>query len=645
MEEALLNLYELELRYLQSMLREYRARNGKIADRLVIDDDGRCQDPWVQRLLEGFAFLAARIHRRMDDEFPRFTQGLIETIYPDFLCPIPSMGIFEFRPDGSVPELMAGKAIPRGTAIRNRVEGGDGSGSVCEFRTAHPVRMSSVVLGRIRYVTRDLESLRLPRGLAGARSALVLGLINLAPAPVSAVKLDELDFFVAVTGEARSWLAELLVAHSCGWVVRDPARPDAECLAHVASDTGDVVTCLGCSDGEALLPTDSRSFSGLRLLREYFSLPERLQFFRVRGFEAGLRKCSGKEADLVILFDAEMPQLARFIDEEPKKKGQPVGAVKLYCTPAVNLFPKEMLRIPLDQGGSELQLVADRFRDLDYEVHRVEQVEGVDDHGQRQPFRPFFALNEQRGSGRPAGGSSFYTLRRASRGPTLQEREAGAMRTYAGSEVFLTIVDAANAPYQSNLSELKVSCLCSNRHLPRELAPEVWHDSLVASPSPPYLKQVALIGRITEPQSTETTGEGAWKFIHHLSLNLADIAPPDDSPASGAGLRDVLRLQIPPTALAARQQIEGLVAVRIRPEIGRIEDATLPSFVRGHRVTLEIDESVFRGHSAVVFGAVVAQFLARHVAVNSFVETALWSIQRKQEIMRWPALLGSRRTI
>ncbi|MCP5528190.1 MAG: type VI secretion system baseplate subunit TssF [Verrucomicrobiales bacterium] len=645
MDERLLNLYETELRHLQWMLQDYRKSHEKIAGRLYVEEDGRCQDPWVQRLLEGFAFLAARIHRRMDDEFPRFTQGLIETTYPDFLCPVPSMGIFEFRPDGSVPDLMAGREIPRGTSIRTRVIPGSAH-PVCEFRTAHPVRLTSLVLNRLRYLTRELDTLDLPPHLAeSARSALVLGLSNLAPAPIAQVQVDELDFFVGASGEARALLTELLVAGCRGWVVRDPEERVGGCLTHSSPGIGDVVALRGLADEEAMLATDRRSFSGFRLLREYFCLPERLQFFQVAGFGEGLRLCRGRAADLVLVFDREWPQLARLIDEEADPKGASVSAVRLYCTPAINLFPKSMERISLEQGGSELRLLADSSHDLDYEVHRVERVEGIGDSGQRQLFRPFFQVDDRLTSGSESGAGAFYTVRRSVRSTTLQEREAGSRRSYLGSEVFLTLVDEANAPQSPNLRQLKVECLCSNRHLPRELSSKVWLNDLVASPSPPYLKQVVLLGQISEPQMAETQGESAWQFISHLSLNLAELAPADGSPGSGAGLREVLRLQTGVRALSARRQIDGVKGVRIQPEIGRLGGPGPPAFVRGLRVTLEVDEQAFHEHSLVLFGAVIAQFLARHVTLNSFVKTVLWSTQRNQEILRWPAQSGLRRIL
>ena len=100
MDERLLELYNTELRHLRETAAEFGRDFPKIAGRLSLDLDAKeiCPDPYVERLLEGFAFLAARVHLKLDAEFPRFTQGLLETVYPDYLCPVPSMAADGRRP-------------------------------------------------------------------------------------------------------------------------------------------------------------------------------------------------------------------------------------------------------------------------------------------------------------------------------------------------------------------------------------------------------------------------------------------------------------------------------------------------------------------------------------------------------------------
>src|ERR1035441_5717987 len=119
MDERLLALYNTELVHLHESAAEFGREYPKIAGRLSLDPDGKeiCPDPYVQRLLEGFAFLTARVHLKLDAEFPRFNQGLLETVYPDYLCPVPSMAIVKCGSEEKEAALSPGFVLKRGTLL------------------------------------------------------------------------------------------------------------------------------------------------------------------------------------------------------------------------------------------------------------------------------------------------------------------------------------------------------------------------------------------------------------------------------------------------------------------------------------------------------------------------------------------------
>src|SRR5204863_7192688 len=171
MDERLLNLYNIELRHLREMAGEFAREYPKIAGRLALDRDAKeaCPDPYVERLLEGFAWLAARVHLKLDAEFPRFTQALLETIYPHYLSPVPSMAIVRFEIDPQQPALAAGVPIPRGTSLKSNL--GRGEKTPCLFQTGHDVMLLPLRVLEARYFTRDIQELNLPANL-GARAGL-----------------------------------------------------------------------------------------------------------------------------------------------------------------------------------------------------------------------------------------------------------------------------------------------------------------------------------------------------------------------------------------------------------------------------------------------------------------------------------------
>src|SRR4051812_24140232 len=135
MDERLLNLYNTELNHLRQMAGEFAREYPRIAGRLALDREAKeiCPDPYVERLLEGFAWLAARVHLKLDAEFPRFTQALLEPFYPHSPAPAPSMAVVRFEIDPQHPALTAGVPTPRAPNLKRNL--GKGDKTACVFQT------------------------------------------------------------------------------------------------------------------------------------------------------------------------------------------------------------------------------------------------------------------------------------------------------------------------------------------------------------------------------------------------------------------------------------------------------------------------------------------------------------------------------
>src|SRR5271168_3712708 len=119
MRDDLLLYYERELDYMRKMAVQFAEKNPKVASRLVLEPN-RCEDPHVERLLEAFAFLAARVHLKIDDEFPQITEALLTVLYPHYIRPLPSMSIVQFHLDPEQGKLSGGLQIPKGATLYSR---------------------------------------------------------------------------------------------------------------------------------------------------------------------------------------------------------------------------------------------------------------------------------------------------------------------------------------------------------------------------------------------------------------------------------------------------------------------------------------------------------------------------------------------
>ncbi|MCH5377035.1 MAG: type VI secretion system baseplate subunit TssF, partial [Planctomycetes bacterium] len=451
MDPLLLKYYNRELQYMREMGGEFAREFPKIAGRLGLDGF-ECADPYVERLLEGFAFLAARVQLKLDAEFPRFTEHLLETVYPHYLAPTPSMAVVRFQPDLTEGSLADGFPIPRHTSLRSVL--GKGDQTACEYRTAHDTTLWPIELYEADYVSRDVAATELPPRFRKSRAVLRLRFRTTAGLTFDELALDSLPLFIR-GGEERSLrLYEQVFANVTGMVF---ASPNDGTLAIMDSQN---VRRVGFEDGQAMLPVSGRSFEGYRLLHEYFAFHQRFLFFELAGLSPAVRACSGDRMDVLIVFDRLESSLENVVDE---------SNLSLFCTPAVNLFPHRADRVHLNHRESEFHIVPDRTRPLDLGVYQVNSVVGYEeDINRKQRFRPFYAASDvgDGEEGEDEEEKAYYTLRRTPRLLSSKERRFGPRTSFFGSEVFLALVDGRDAPYRHSLNQLEVMTLCTNRDLP-----------------------------------------------------------------------------------------------------------------------------------------------------------------------------------
>src|SRR5262249_35782001 len=404
-------------------------------------------DPYVERLLEGVAFLAARVQLKLDAEFPRFTQALLEVVYPHYLAPTPAMLVAQLKPDISDPNVGTGPNVPRGSTLSGLQASDDTT--ACEFRTAHDVTLWPVEIVSASYFSfaPDLPLNALPIGQR-IRGGLRIRL-KTAGMKVSQIALDRLSFYLAGRDDVANKLYELCQATALGTLVWPfkSGTPRAEFLP------GSVLP-VGFTDSEALLPVTLRSFQGYRLLQEYFSFPQRFRFFELGGLSRALRQVDSDQVELVVLLSRGDATLESVVD---------ASNLALFCTPAINLFRKRADRIQVNDMAYEYHVVADRTRPIDFEIYQVTDVVG---HGigtdSEQPFLPFYAAYSTDEAGMQ---SAYFTTRREPRLVTTASRRRGVRSSYIGTEVFLSLVDARQAPYSGDLRQLAIETLCTNRDL------------------------------------------------------------------------------------------------------------------------------------------------------------------------------------
>lgn len=620
MNPRFLRYYSQELQHLREVGGEFAQDYPKIAGRLGLEGF-ECADPYVERLLEGFSFLAARVQMKLDAEFPRFTQHLSELVYPHLLAPTPSMAVVQLQPDLANPALQAGFVVPRGAAMRSVL--GKGDNTACEYRSAHALTLWPVELVEARFFTHSgSQAGGLPALPAPVKAGIRLRLRSHG-VPFNQLALDRLCLHLRGPDDMPVRIHEALLAGVQGVLVAPASRPATwhSLLPRTALQP------MGFAEDEALLPSGERTFHGYRLLQEYFAFPQRYQFVALDGLRAALARCADKEVEITILLGHGDAQLEKTLD---------ASNFALHCTPVINLFQRRADRINLTGDQFEYHVLVDRTRPMDYEVFQVDAVTGYGSGpGAEQAFRPFYtardigALHQDR---------AFFQLRREQRVVSARQRRDGPRSSYIGSEAFIAIVDAAEAPYSGDLRQLGLSVWCTNRDLPLAMPLGAGKTDFILDSAAP-VAAVRCVAGPSQPHPSFAEGSAAWRLLNSLSLNYLSLVD-TDAQQGAVALRELLALYCHPADLNGQRQVEGVRSVAAKAITRRMPSPGPIAVGRGIEITITFDDAAFAGSGPFLLGGVLSEFFARYVSINAFTETVVRTTARG-EIMRWPARGGT----
>ncbi|MFB9122820.1 type VI secretion system baseplate subunit TssF [Paraburkholderia dipogonis] len=625
MDPRLLDYYSRELLYIRELAMEFAAAHPKIARRLGMHA-GEIGDPYVERLLQSSALVTARAQIRLDDAFPEFTLPLLQTVYPNYTCPTPSIAVARFFPLAQGKHAVNGTVVPRGTAFPSRIP--DGEVTACEFRSSQDVTLFplEIVQARLTGIPPDIPMLDryVPAGRT-AHGALRLRLRTTNGASIANLAgLDRLPVYLSGDETTASHLFELIHAAGLASVTGVPGEFATGTLHAV---TRGAVVHEALEPEQSLLPAVPRKFHGHNLLQEYFACPARFWFFTLTGLAKGLASIAGNEAEIVLLLERPAHRLAETVD---------ASHFALFCTPVINLFPRRTDRLDLDPDRQSHRLLPVPAASSDYAVHSVQAAWGqVSEASEALRFYPLHASVGESTS----RGARYFTIRRELNRSEEDDRHYGTRRPFTETRTFISLVDRDERPNTEGIHYLSLEALLTNRDLPclipcdgrRDLFP---HKSIPA-------ESVGLVRAPTMPRPPLASGERAWQLYGQLNLGYMTFDEPPDRPATGDALRRLLRLYLSEDTAVLRRQVEALTSATATPVNRRLPPHFPQPFGRGIECTLTFDESGFDGMSPYTLGLVLERYVARHVSERSFTTTVLCSTQRGR-ITHWPPRAGTR---
>jgi type VI secretion system protein ImpG len=584
---------------------EFAEKYPKIASRLLLEPD-RCKDPHVERLLEAFALLAARIHLRIDDDFPRITEAFLNIMYPHFLRPIPSMSIAEFHADPQRGKLTGSLPIPKNSLLYSRPV----DDVPCKFRTCYETTLWPLTVSQVQWLTPD----RLKPAMRSSESSVLrLELECFQDVSFEKLELDNLSFYLSGEGTVIHTLYELLCRNCARILIRNPLNPKSTPIELPAR----ALRPMGFREDEGVLPYPKRSFIGYRLLQEYAAFPEKFLFVELSQL-AVLRPsgCTSKVEILFLISPFEHPERQHRLEVAVNN-----NTLRLGCTPIINLFSQTAEHIAVDQTRSQYPVVPDGRRETKMEIYSVDEVLSIDPETDKTvSYQPMYS---QRHAMEDSNTTYWYT-----------NRVPSTRKSDEGTDMLLSLVGFSKRRLQAQSETLTIRLTCTNRDLVSRLPfGNVSGDFEMAEAA--AIKKIVALHKPTPTIRPPLGGKTLWSLISHLSLNRLSLV--DEGKES---LQRILELYDFSDTQDIRRQISGINALQTRLHFARVLSENGVSFARGTRVEIDFDEDQFSGGGAYLFASVLENFMGLYVSMNSFTQLVATTRQRKEPLGEWPPRAG-----
>ena len=486
MRDELLDYYERELRFIRRSASEFAARYPAVAGRLLLEPE-KCEDPHVERIIEAFAMLSARVHMRLDDDFPELNTALLGVLCPHYTAPVPSTTVVRFEADPAQGVPPEGLRIERRSLLYARPL----DGIRCRFTTCYPVTLWPLEVTSAKVLSIERREPACPEGVAGA---IRIGLRTRGGVPFSELPIDGLRFFLNGEASVIYPLHEIIHREGMGLRIR------ADRLTPLLLEP-EAIRPVGFESDEGIIDWPLESFLGYRLLHEYFTFPDKFLFLDLAGLDRALPAVKKEDLEIDILLKRWPGELSERIEPENFALG---------CAPAVNLFPQQADPVSLKQTRVEYPLVPEVHAPHAFEVHAVTGITGSAP-GRKgvKAYRPFYSLKH--GDSTDAEPAFWHLVRR----PSPRKNDPG-------TDTFLTLVDRDFKPAEPPDEVLYVTVLCSNRELPARLPfGDVRGDFQLEGH--PEIRSIRCLRKPTPPLRHHLRDGTRWKLISHLSLNYLSI--------------------------------------------------------------------------------------------------------------------------
>lgn len=608
MADELLPYYEKELAYIRQMGAEFAKEHPKIAGRLGISTD-TIEDPHVSRLIESFAYLNARIQHKLDDDFPEISDALLATLFPHYQRPIPSMAIVQLVPNQD--QLQASYTLPAQTVLETEQFQGEN----CRFTTVYdtellPLSVTDASLVGRPFATPGANAVRGAGGVLRLRLQTFNDAIN-----IHKLRPNRLRFYLKGQPQHIHPLYEMILNESQQLVI---ATSD--------SDTNPVfvgknaIKAVGFCDTQSLLPYPASSFSGYRLLNEFFIFPEKFMFIDIEGIANHIPARTTTELNLYFYLNRSEVELEHNVNK---------NTFALGCTPIVNLFSHKADPIKIEHTELEYQIIPDARRPKGYEIYSIDNVVASSAAGIQETFLPFYGLKHEHLDLKTQ--SFWFAARR--------HAKLGYSQRDEGTDLFLSLVDLNFNPNLPEDRTLLIEATCSNRDLPAKLPFNLDQPKLQCVNAAPPCEKIRCLTQPTAAIRPPLRDGARWRLLSHLNLNYLSITGSDNAKDA---LKEILRLYDFKDSSATRALIDSIQSLKARGVNAPLNIDGRTTLCRGTEIEIEIDDANFTGSSSFLFATVLENFFGLYCSINSFTRLLVKRKNKEGYLKKCPPRAGEK---
>ncbi|CAB1221472.1 type VI secretion system baseplate subunit TssF [Acinetobacter bouvetii] len=601
MIEELLPYYEKQLQEFGQQSREFAQKYPKIAQRLSLNQE-QIDDPHIERLIQAFSLVAARVDKKLADSYNQFTHALFEVMFPQYLKPFPACSVVSFEEISRLKQLTEAHEIATATKLKSRSY----KGVQCEFATTRPVRLLPIALNNLKFQTNPSVHVHLKQN---ATLSLGFQIFNHSH---NILANEKLPLYLDAISNFPLQVLDHVFHQDTKFSLK---------AGNFLMDIDNPFAVMGFNETESVLPIDQHTHHAYRLLMEYFCFPEKFNFLNLN--LSFLKYLNSEQSAFEVLIHFKLNLNDQTCIQNYTELN--IANFKLFSVPVVNLFHKQAEPQKINHKQLKYPLITDAHHPEFYQVYSILEMKMIREKSNQDqvtvPILPFFGMSHYHHDNQ----QFFYSVN-----PTQLQNQS--------VEIDYSIISKHLFPQSSKSDFISTQLLCCNRDLPHEALSQANH---VLNLNNSLVRSALILKRPSKSYYFEQNKKEQWRIISHLSLNTLSLMKGD----AVSHIKELLELYNLSKLKENHLIIHSIKNISFSLSQKLVQARPFPLFVRGVKVQVDIDSQVFRGHSLYIFTQLLSHILNLKVQMNSYVDVIVCDSNSQQELYQCVQNVGGKKLL